>query len=113
MCIRVSAFLKLPRTLQKQLYAVNAFQGTDHCCLRLVSAHQPGCCMAKMLAGHSLRASLSTFTACREGAVTPPPAGAMPGEELYQRKQIWGLSDRLQLGGLDMLGVLGPWSSAV
>ena len=32
-------------------------------------------------------------------------------EELYQKGQIWGLSERLQLRGLDMLEVLGPWST--
>lgn len=52
--------------------------------------------MAKMLVGQSL---ISTFTASKEGAVTPPPAGATPGEELYQKGQIWGLSERLQLRG--------------
>lgn len=31
--------------------------------------------------------------------MTPPPAGATPGEELYQKGQIWGLSERLQLRG--------------
>lgn len=56
-------------------------------------------------------ASISTLIASREGAVTPPPVGAMPGEELYQKGQIWGLSERLQLRGLDMLEVLGPWST--